>query len=62
MENIKNLEELKKNEHLISVLKKDKNGNDIRVVDGLEIIQIEEKTQEDIDLNYRINLWRMRNK
>lgn len=57
---MKTLEELSKNEHKISELKKDKNGNDIRIVDGKEIKQIEEKTQEDIDLNRRINLWRMR--
>lgn len=28
------LEELKRNEHLISDLQKDENGNDIRIVDG----------------------------
>jgi hypothetical protein len=48
------------NEHKISDLKKNAAGNDIRIVDGKEIIQIEEKTQADIDLNCRINLWRMR--
>jgi len=59
---MKTLQELEKNKDLISELKKDENNNNIRVVNGQEIIQIEEKTQEDIDLNYRINLWRMRNK
>ena len=54
------LNELSKNEHKISELKKDAQGNDIRVVDGKEIIQIKEKTQRDIDLNRAINLWRMR--
>ena len=54
------LNELSKNEHKISELKKDANGNDIRIVDGKEIKQIEEKTQKDIDLNRSINLWRMR--
>ncbi|GAG30269.1 unnamed protein product [marine sediment metagenome] len=57
---MKDLNELSKNEHKISELKKDANGNDIRVVDGKEIKQIKEKTQADIDLNRRINLWRMR--
>ena len=57
---MKDLNELSKNEHKISELKKDVNGNDIRIVDGKEIKQIEEKTQADIDLNRRINLWRMR--
>ena len=54
------LEELKRNEHLISDLQKDENGNDIRIVDGKKIIQIEEKTEEDRRLNNAINLWRMR--
>ena len=49
-----------KEKHKISEVKKDKNGNDIRIVAGKEIKQIEEKTQADIDLNRRINLWRMR--
>jgi len=57
---MKDLIELSKNEHKISELKKDANGNDIRIVAGKEIKQIEEKTQADIDLNRRINLWRMR--
>ena len=56
------LEELEKNAHLISEPKRDENGNLIRVVDGKEIKQIEEKTQDDIDLNHRINLWRMRSR
>ncbi len=56
------LNELRRNEHLISDLHKDKNGNDIRFVNGKEIIQIEEKTDEDRRLNNAINLWRMRNR
>jgi len=59
---MKTLQELEKNKDLISELKKDENNNDIRIVNGQEIIQIEEKNEEDRDLNYRINLWRMRNK
>ena len=54
------LEELKINEKLISDLQKDENGNNIRIVDGKKIIQIEEKTEEDRRLNNAINLWRMR--
>ena len=50
------LNEISKNEHKISELKKDAKGNDIRIVDGKEIKQIEEKTQKDIDLNRAINL------
>jgi hypothetical protein len=56
------LEELSRNEHLISDLKKDENGNDIRFVDGKKIIQIEEKTEKDRELNRAINLWRMRSR
>ena len=56
------LNELRRNEHLISELQKDENGNNIRLVDGKEIIQIEEKTDEDRRLNNAINLWRMRNR
>jgi hypothetical protein len=56
------LSELKVNEHLISELQKDENGNDIRLVDGKKIIQIEEKTDEDRRMNNAINLWRMRNR
>jgi hypothetical protein len=58
----KTLDELKTNEHLISDLQKDENGNDIRFVDGKKIIQIEEKTEADKELNRAINLWRMRSK
>ena len=58
----KKLEELKRNEHLISDLQKDENGNDIRIIDGKKIIQIEEKTEEDRRLNNAINLWRMRSR
>lgn len=57
---MKDLNELKKNEHKIGKLTKNENGDSIRIVDGKKIIQIEEKTQADIDLNNRINLWRMR--
>ena len=56
------LEELKRNEYLISDLQKDENGKDIRIVDGKKIIQIEEKTEEDRRLNNAINLWRMRSR
>lgn len=56
------LSELKVNEHLISELQQDENGNDIRFVDGKKIIQIEEKTDEDRRMNNAINLWRMRNR
>lgn len=62
MSKFKPLEELEKNVHLISEPKHDENGNLIRIVDGKEIKQIEEKTQDDIDLNHRINLWRMRSR
>ena len=55
-------EELKRNEHLIYDLQKDENRNNIRIVDGKKIIQIEEKTEEDRRLNEAINLWRMRKK
>jgi hypothetical protein len=56
------LEELSRNEYLISDLQKDENGNDIRFVDGKKIIQIEEKTEKDRELNRAINLWRMRSR
>lgn len=62
MDNTKLLEDLKVNEYLISELKKDANGNNIRIVDGEKIIQIEEKTEEDRRLNNAINLWRMRSR
>jgi hypothetical protein len=55
------LNELRRNEHLISELQQDENGNDIRIVNGKEIIQIKERTEEDRRLNEAINLWRMRN-
>ena len=58
---MKTIKELEKNEHLISDLKNE-DGKKIRIVDDKKIIQIEEKTQEDIDFNRRCNLWRMRNK
>ena len=47
-------------ERLISELEKDENGNCFRIVNGEKIIQIEEKTENDIALNRDINLWRMR--
>ena len=40
----------------------DENGNQVRIVDGKEIKQIEEKTEADRILNENINLWRMRRK
>lgn len=55
------IEALKKNEGLISELQYDDKGNPIRLVNGTEIKQIEEKTEEDVKTNYLINLWRMRN-
>lgn len=55
------LEDLERNKDLISDLQKDENGNDIRIVNGVAIQQIEEKTEADIKKNYIINLWRMRN-
>ena len=58
---MKTIKELEKNEHLISDLKNE-DGKKIRIVDDKKIIQIEEKTQEDIDFNRICNLWRMRNK
>ena len=59
---IDSLNQLRRNENLISELQKDEEGNDIRFVDGRKIIQIEEKTDEDRRLNNAINLWRMRNR
>ena len=58
----KALEELSRNNHLISELQVDEDGNDIRFVDGKKIIQIKERTEEDRRLNQAINLWRMRSK
>lgn len=55
------IEALKKNECLISELQYDDKGNPIRLVNGTEIKQIEEKTEDDVKTNYLINLWRMRN-
>ena len=37
-------------------------GKLIRDVDGVEIIQIEEKTLKDVRMNEAINLWRTRTK
>jgi hypothetical protein len=62
VDSFQSLDELKRNEHLISDLQKDENGNDIRIVDGKQIIQIEEKIAEDRRMNEAINLWRMRSR
>jgi hypothetical protein len=56
------LEELKRNEHLISDLQTEEGGCQFRIVDGKKIYQIEEKTDEDRILNNAINLWRMRSR
>ena len=56
------IEELKRNENLISELQRDENNRPFRVVNGEKIYQIEEKTFEDKMLNEAINLWRMRKK
>lgn len=56
------LEELKRNEHLISDLHTEKGGCQFRMVDGKKIYQMEEKTEEDRRLNNAINLWRMRSR
>lgn len=42
----KSLEKLGSNQHLIFELQKDKLGNNIRIVAGKKIIQIEKKTQK----------------
>ena len=56
------IEDLEKNSHKISEAYNDENGNLIRKVDGVEIRQIEEKTDRQKRLNNAINLWRMRSK
>jgi len=56
------IEDLEKNNHKISEAYIDENGNLIRKVDGVEIRQIEEKTDRQKRLNNAINLWRMRSK
>jgi len=56
------LNELRKNEHLISDLHTEEGGCQFRMVDGIKIYQIEEKTDEDRRMNNAINLWRMRNR
>ena len=56
------LKDLEKNSHKIGKDYINEEGNLIRKVDGVEIIQIEEKTEEDRQLNNAINLWRMRTK
>ncbi len=53
---------LESNKHKISEPFRNENGTLIRKVDGVEIIQIEEKTEADRKKNEAINLWRMRNK
>jgi len=56
------LDELKRNEHLISDLQTEEGGCQFRMVNGMKIYQIEEKTEEDRRLNNAINLWRMRSR
>lgn len=55
-----NFKELEKNANLIGELETDENGRQFRMVNGIKVFQIEEKTEADIRLNYNINLWRMR--
>ena len=57
-----NEEEYKRNKTKISNSYINKNGKLIRDVDGVEIIQIEEKTLKDVRMNEAINLWRTRTK
>tara|TARA_R110000851_G_scaffold18622_1_gene58363 strand:+ start:504 stop:683 length:180 start_codon:yes stop_codon:yes gene_type:complete len=57
-----NEEEYKRNKSKISNSYINKNGKLIRDVDGVEIIQIEEKTLKDVRMNEAINLWRTRTK
>lgn len=59
---MKNLEELEENKHLISEPYTNDKGELIRVVNGNEIVQIPEDTEEIRRKNELINLWRMRNK
>ena len=59
---MQNLEDLEKNSQKISEAYNDENGNLIRKVDGVEVIQIEEKTERQKRLNNTINLYRMRSK
>ena len=49
-----------KKQNLISDAYRGEQNQLLRNVDGKEIIQIEEKTQADRDMNEAINLWRMR--
>ena len=46
----------------ISDLLRDKEDRPIRIVNGKEIIQIEELTLEDVEKNRLINLWRLRDR
>lgn len=59
---MKTLKELEQNEHLISDLKTNTKGEQIRTVDGVEVKQIKEDSPQAIEKNRLINLWRMRNK
>ena len=59
---MQDLKDLEKNSHKIGKDYRDEEGSLIRKVDGVEIKQIEEKTEEDRRLNNAINLWRMRSK
>ena len=59
---MKNLKDLEKNIDNIGVGYRNEDGRLIRKVDGVEIKQIEEKTEKDKRLNNAINLWRMRAK
>ena len=54
------LKDLEKHKHKIGKKYRDEQGNLIRKVDGVEIIQIEEKTENDRRLNKIINIWRTR--
>jgi len=47
---------------LVSDLRIDENGNQVREVGGQKIIQIEEKTEADRKRNESINRWRLRNR
>lgn len=52
--------DLERNSHKIGEAKVNEEGCLTREVNGVEIIQIEEKTTEDVKKNMAINLWRMR--
>ena len=59
MNTIKDLEAYNKKDK-ISDPYRNKEGLLIRKVDGIEIVQIEEKTEYDRRFNSYVNLWRMR--